>query len=164
MADLITVRRDHLETMLAYLASGPWTPSDKPEVSEAWKGLTEAKDASQDAESAADPGLPPGEFATVHVMGHDQVTGWVSDGTRAGVPVMVVRDWDGQVLREIPGHALYQFVPLPTPLRRPEPLPFPDATMALPVAEAYEDGDPWQPATDAEADAFAGRTDPDMPF
>jgi hypothetical protein len=75
-------------------------------------------------QGAAEPDaseLPEGEYARVEIMGHDDVTGWVTDGTRAGTPVMVVRGWDGQVLREVPGHALYQFFPLATPLKRPDP-------------------------------------------
>jgi DNA-binding XRE family transcriptional regulator len=73
--------------------------------------------------SQPDPSLPPGEYARVEIMGHDSETGWVTDGTRAGTPVMVVRDWDGRVVAEIPGASLYRYVPLPTPLRRPERQP-----------------------------------------
>jgi hypothetical protein len=67
-----------------------------------------------------EPPLPPGEYARVEIMGHDYHTGWVSDGERAGVKVMVIRDWDGRVLAEVPGQSLYKFVPLPTPLKRPD--------------------------------------------
>ena len=71
--------------------------------------------------------LPDGEYARVEIMGHDQHTGWVTDGTRAGVPVLVVKDWDGYTVAEIPGGSLYRFVPLPMPLKRPDP------RLALPV-------------------------------
>jgi hypothetical protein len=88
-------------------------------------------------DAAPEPSLPEGEYARVEIMGHDHETGWVTDGTRAGVPVLVIRGWDGRVLREVPGQALYQFIPLPTPLKRPEP------QRALPGAgwTGYEVGD-----------------------
>lgn len=66
---------------------------------------------------------PAGEYARVEVMGHVQHTGWVSDGNRAGVAVLVIRDWDNRVVAEVPGASLYRFVPLPTPLKRPEARP-----------------------------------------
>jgi hypothetical protein len=79
------------------------------------------------------PQLPEGEYARVEIMGHDYHTGWVSDGERAGVKVMVIRDWDGRVLAEVPGQSLYRFVPLPTPLKRP------DERAALPAAGGSDD-------------------------
>ena len=89
------------------------------------------------AEPAAerDPSLPDGEYARVEIMGHDEHTGWVTESTRAGQPVMVIRGWDGLVIAEVPGHALYRFLPLPTPLRRPEPR----AAIAAAYADAAED-------------------------
>jgi len=82
-----------------------------------------------------DPSLPDGEYARVEIMGHDEHTGWVTESTRAGQPVMVIRGWDGLVIAEVPGHALYRFLPLPTPLRRPEPR----AAIAAAYADAAED-------------------------
>ena len=64
--------------------------------------------------------MPDGEFARVEILGHDQHTGWVTESTRAGQPVMVIRGWNGHVVAEIPGHTMYRFVPLPTPLKRPD--------------------------------------------
>lgn len=77
-----------------------------------------------DEKDSSAPPLPEGEYARVEILGHDSHTGWVTDSTRAGAPVMVIRDWDGRVIAEIPGQSLYRFVPLATPLRRPavEPL------------------------------------------
>ena len=74
-----------------------------------------------EAEPEPEPPLPPGQFARVELMGHNPHTGWVTDGTRAGVPVMVISDWDGLVIAEAPGASLYRYVPLPTPQKRPEP-------------------------------------------
>ena len=102
-----------------------------------------------------DPALPAGEYARVEIMGHDQVTGWVTDGMRAGVPVLVIRDWDGRVLREVPGQSLYQFVPLATPLKRPDPQP----TVTAIGGGEWDGQGTWMPATDAEADAYAGNDD-----
>jgi hypothetical protein len=64
MTETVTVLRDDLQTMMAYLASGPWTPAEKPEVAGAWKRLTEAKDAGLEAAEALQavqvpPSLPP---------------------------------------------------------------------------------------------------------
>ena len=92
----------------------------------------------------APPSLPDGEYARVEVMGHDQHTGWVSDGTRAGVPVLVVKDWDGRTIAEIPGGSLYRYVPLPTPLKRPEPQPaLPARTFAYATDDDYDEGGPF---------------------
>jgi hypothetical protein len=66
------------------------------------------------------PPLPEGEYARVEIMGHDYHTGWVTERDRAGVRVLVIADWDGRVLAEIPGQSLYRYVPLPTPLKRPD--------------------------------------------
>lgn len=82
--------------------------------------LAEVLDGEPEARMpAGEPPLPDGEYARVEILGHDSHTGWVTDATRAGVPVMVVRDWDGRVIAEIPGTSLYRFVPLATPLKRP---------------------------------------------
>lgn len=147
MADLITVRRDHLETRLAYLASGPWTPSDKPDVAGAWKGLTEAKDADLDAQ---EPPLPPGRWGRVELPGYRQHTGWITEETRFGVQMAIVRDFDGIEEAAVAVGPGSRVVFLPTPLRRPEPEPL----TALPAGhyEGYygEAGDEDQDADPAD--------------
>ena len=112
--DLIQVRRDDVQHIMSAAAVSE-LENDAREA--AWERLVVAI-ATQPAEQAP---LPAGEYARVEVMGHDQHTGWVTDGTRAGVPVLVVKDWDGHTIAEVPGGSLYRFVPLPTPLKRPEP-------------------------------------------
>lgn len=183
---LVPVPLGPLEEILSHFAASGWSRTDKPSLGQAWDEVTAARDTAighaaahhelhaKLAASPAEPPMPPGEYARVEIMGHDQVTGWVSDGTRAGVPVMVVRGFDGRVMREVPGHALYQYFPLPTPLRRPEPvhdapaLPAgahhadPQATMALPgLDEQPIEGycSPWAIDLDDEvpADTFPGR-------
>ncbi len=94
------------------------------------------------AEPAAD--LPDGEYARVEILGHDSHTGWVTESTRAGQPVMVVRNWDGFVIAEVPGHSLYRFVPLATPLKRPEPR----------VPAAITAGDDYWDHNDDDRDPF----------
>jgi hypothetical protein len=76
-------------------------------------------EAAADDTTVADP-RPDGEYLRVEIMGHVIHTGWVTEGTRAGVAVLVIRDWDGRVIAEVPGQSLYRIVPLPTPLTRPE--------------------------------------------
>ena len=95
--------------------------------------LQEAWTATKQAEP--EPPLPDGEYARVEILGHDSHAGWVTEATRAGQPVMVVRDWDGRTIAEVPGHSLYRFVPLATPLKRPEP--------RAAITAGAGDGDPW---------------------
>jgi hypothetical protein len=97
-------------------------------------------------EAPPDPALPEGEYARVEIMGHDYHTGWVTERDRAGVRVLVIADWDGRVLAEVPGQSLYRYVPLPTPLKRPEPQD----------RAAITSGDPWG-SDDEESDDWAGR-------
>lgn len=96
--------------------------------------------------------LPEGEYARVEVMGHASHTGWVTESTRAGQPVMVIRDWDGQVVAEVPGHSLYRFLPLATPQKRPDPEPVRAITSGL----GPWGGDPdWSSAEDSIYDEGA---------
>lgn len=92
-----------------------------PEAFAAWCRVRAALgcDERPAAESEDGEPLPEGEYARVEILGHDSHTGWVTDSTRAGAPVMVIRDWDGHVIAEIPGTSLYRYVPLATPLKRP---------------------------------------------
>ena len=89
--------------------------------------------------------LPEGEYARVEIMGHDAHTGWVTERDRAGIRVLAVADWDGRVIAEVPGQSLYRFVPLPTPLKRPEPQTRAGQMAALTRGadeyEDYEDGE-----------------------
>lgn len=160
----VAIRLDDLANLLTMTSVGDWDPTKHPDLAESWHRAAAIKDAAMAGEPAPsqEPQLPPGEYARVEIMGHDSVTGWVSDGTRAGMPVMIVRDWDGRVVREVPGHALYQFFPLATPLRRPDPLSVlpPGVAMELPAAEAYE-GFYGEADDDGPADAFPGHQGPD---
>ena len=143
-ADLITVRRDDVALILnAVIPTGQL--DDSPSLKAAWSRLGEVFDPpAETPERPEPPALPDGEYARVEVMGHDQHTGWVTDGTRAGVPVLVVKDWDGWTVAEIPGGSLYRYVPLPTPLKRPEPQPaLPARTFAYATDDDYDEGGPF---------------------
>jgi hypothetical protein len=144
---VINVRRDDVETLLVQVEGSD--PDIGPEASAAWERLALVARGTRPAAATDEAPLPDGEWARVEVMGHDEHTGWVTDGTRAGVPVLVIKDWDGRTIAEIPGGSLYRFVPLPTPLKRPEPRP------ALPVRTyGYATDDDYdEPGDGADHDA-----------
>lgn len=145
----------YLRLLVQRAASHPDAPEDPVLTNEALEYALKALDGNVPPPEPKDPALPPGEYARVEIMGHDYETGWVTDGMRAGVPVLVIRDWDGRVLREVPGQSLYQFVPLATPLKRPEQ----PKALSGPGPRPDFGGDAWMPATDAEPDAYAGNDD-----
>ena len=144
----------YLHILVERAAANPDPPEDLQLTGEALQYARKALDGEVPPPvEPEDPALPPGEWARVEIMGHDQVTGWVTGGMRAGVPVLVIRDWDGQVLREVPGQSLYQFVPLATPLKRPDPV----AALTGPgprPAFAGMDDDPWAGPDDDESNPF----------
>jgi hypothetical protein len=112
----------YLRILVDRAASHPEPPDDPALVNEALQYAERALEGQVPGpEAKPEPSLPPGEYARVEIMGHDSETGWVSDGTRAGVSVLVIRGHDGRVRREVPGHALFSYWPLPTPLKRPDP-------------------------------------------
>ena len=143
----------YLHLLVERAAANPDPPEDVASMNEALQYARKALDGEVPPPEPKDPALPPGEWARVEIMGHDQVTGWVTDGTRAGVPVLVIRDWDGRVLREVPGQSLYQFVPLPTPLKRPDPVAALPAPVWHPVPGGV-DGDPWAGLDDDERNPY----------
>lgn len=65
--------------------------------------------------------LPEGIYGRIELPGYRNHTGWVTEETRFGVQMAVVRDWDGRVVAEVAPGPLCQFVHLPTPLKRPDP-------------------------------------------
>jgi len=139
----------YLHLLVERAAANPDPPEDAALTDEALQYARKALDGEVPPPFSLP--LPPGEWARVEIMGHDQVTGWVTDGMRAGVPVLVIRDWDGRVLREVPGQSLYQFVPLATPLKRPDPV----AALTGPrSAFTGVDDDPWAGLDDDESNPF----------
>lgn len=157
MTDQMTwIARVYLHLLVERAAANPDPPEDVQLTNEALQYARKALNGEVPPPfepTPKIPALPPGEYARVEIMGHDQVTGWVTDGTRAGVPVLVIRDWDGRVLREVPGQSLYQFVPLPTPLKRPDPV------AALPGPASG-----WKNLAGLDDDPWAGQDDESNPF
>jgi hypothetical protein len=78
----------------------PWEelPGYWRQKAEKWRArcaeLARAGSGGQ-VEAGPEPELPEGEFGRIEMPGYRQHTGWVTDGTRFGHPVAVVRDWDG---------------------------------------------------------------------
>lgn len=63
---------------------------------------------------------PPGEFAQVQIMGHNEKTGWVTDGTLAGSACLDVCDDAGRLIAKVPPHSVYLYLPvLPSSALRP---------------------------------------------
>ena len=58
---------------------------------------------------------PPGEYAQVQIMGHDERTGWVTDGSLAGSACLDVRDDAGRLIAKVPPHSVYLYLPVLPP-------------------------------------------------
>lgn len=168
MTTTVTVNLADLEKMMGVFAGGTWNRVDNPDIADAWQRLTEAKDAAlglaeTEAHAPAEPPpLPPGDYGTVHVMGHEQREGWVTDGSIAGAACLDVRDEAGRLIAKIPPHSVYMFEPGFPPqvlARMGAPL------AALPAGplpahhfdERYDEDD--EPAGE-----FAGHVDPGADF
>ena len=96
-------------------------------------GLTRGAAAAPEAE----PSLPDGIYARVELPGYRQHTGWVTEETRFGMQMAVIRDFDGRVLAEAALGPGCQVVHLPTPLKRPDP------PLALEAGDSYEEEDDY---------------------
>jgi hypothetical protein len=133
--DTIAVRRDDVRQILEGHVVEDY--EGLPRTLEAFHRLGDAVKAPGGAEAP----LPDGEFGHVELPGFVQHTGWVTEGTRAGCPVLVIRDWDGRKIAEVVPQAMRQFIALPTPLKRPEP------QAALPAGAGfdyeYDDANPF---------------------
>jgi hypothetical protein len=113
--------------------------------------------------SSADdePSLPEGIYGRVEFPGMRGDTGWITEGTRGGQCVLVVRDWDGCPLGEYILGPACRLVHLPTPLRRPE---------KQERAAITGSADPWGHYADDEEDVDddddldEGDDDDDRPF
>jgi hypothetical protein len=114
---------------------GEFYPHDESAFPEVYDLVTDEPD---------EPSLPEGTFGRIELPGYRNHTGWVTEETRFGVQMAVVRDWDGRVVAEVAPGPLCQFVYLPTPLRRPEPQERPAITRGAPPA--------WREAWDSAED------------
>ena len=148
-----------LDRLLSHFAADGWSRTDKPELGEAWDVLIAAKDAALGypvPAAAQAPPLPPGRWGRVELPGYRQHTGWITEETRFGVQMAIVRNFDGIEEAAVAVGPGSRVVFLPTPLRRP------DAELAaLPAADGYEGYYPEADEDDEPADAFAGHRGPD---
>ena len=76
----------------------------------------------------------------MELPGYRNHTGWISEETRFGVPMAVVRGWDGEEVAQVAPGPGCQVVLLPTPLKRPDPATEPAAlTAGWGTADDYDD-------------------------
>jgi len=137
--ETVTVLKADLDILVAACTS--YLPADvNPEVHEAFGRLLEGFDEAHGIKDQAAGPLPPGRFGRVEIPGYRENEGWISEETRFGLQVAVVRDREGCETAAIGIGPLCRVVWLPVPSPRPEP------RLALPpgdpdVAWAGEDDD-----------------------
>jgi hypothetical protein len=157
-------------TVIANAGHGDWDsqPAEWRSAAEEWRGkyhalLRELRLGMAEQPEPEAPPLPDGQYGRIELPGYRNHTGWVTEETRFGVQMAVVRDWDGGVVAEVAPGPLCQFVHLPTPLKRPEPQERPAITRANPDY----DGDGWDSRDDYGDDGLgddADEGDGEMPF
>ena len=76
MGEMTTVRTDDLHLIMSVAGAKNWDLEDNPDIAQAWRRLTEAKDGLE-----PDPVPGDGQF-----MGHTELTGYVTDITIGGEP------------------------------------------------------------------------------
>lgn len=135
----VTVRKDDLDTLIAaclrYLPGMPDDPD--PDIRAAFIRLNGARYENDDTdeEPASIPApVPPGRYGRVEIPGYRENEGWISEETRFGLQVAVVRDRDGTETAAVGVGPLCRVVWLPVPAPQPEPL-------ALTAGEGWDDDD-----------------------
>lgn len=164
----VSLRLDDVANLLTMSSVSDWDPTKHPEFAESFHRAAAVKDAAMAGQPAPQdsPPPPPGDYGCVHVMGHTQCEGWVSDGSIAGAACLDVRDEAGRLIAKIPPHSVYMYEPRIPPrvlaaASRPlaelpagEPGPLPSG--------AYEGYYPEPGDEDSgPADEFAGHRGPD---
>lgn len=132
-SEMVTVARDDLDTLIrACLRYLPGAPD--PALQAAFNRLSGAR--YETPESAPDPEpAPPGRYGRVEIPGYRENEGWISEETRFGLPVAVVRDREGCETAAIGIGPLCRVVWLPVPGLEPEP------RLALTAGESGWDDD-----------------------
>jgi hypothetical protein len=137
--DLVSVRKGDLDTLVTACLS--WLPDDvNPEVRAAFGRLDDARHGAgsetppAEPEPEADP-RPPGIWGRIEMPGFRKHTGWITEEMRFGLPMAVVRDWDGLETAMVGVGPGCRIVPLPTPLKRPE------TPRALVAGGGYDEAD-----------------------
>jgi hypothetical protein len=112
--------------------------------------ILEALEDEDGDEPAADPEpLPSGRYGRIEIPGYRENEGWISEETRFGLQVAVVRDRAGTETAAIGMGPLCRVVWLPVPEVRPEPM------AALPAGGSGLFGDIGDPDEDDQyRDAF----------
>jgi hypothetical protein len=120
VSETTTVRTDDLTKLIT--ACLRYLPEDTPpDLQEAFGRLDEARHGfAETAEAELEP-LPEGFFGRVEIPGMRNHTGWVTEETRFGTQLAVVRDWNGAVIAEMGIGPACRVLHLPTPLKRPDP-------------------------------------------
>ena len=142
--ETVPVRKDDLDTLVAACTS--YLPADvNPEVTEAFSRVLEPFDEVHGIgeEVPASPS-PPGRYGRIEIPGYRENTGWITEETRFGLQVAVVRDKGGEETAMVTPGPACRIVWLAVPVSQREP------AAALPAGGwAEETGDP-----DDDEDAF----------
>jgi hypothetical protein len=116
---MTAVRKDDLDVLV--VACLKHLPDDVSEDVRA--AFIRLDDARHEAPAASEPDpLPDGVFGRIELPGWRNHTGWITDETRFGIQMAVVRDRAGAVLAEVAVGPGCQLVRLAPPLQSPEPL------------------------------------------
>lgn len=134
---MTTVRKDDLDVLV--VACARYLPDDPEDMDPGIRmALSRLDDARQPGREAAAPDpLPPGRWGRIEIPGYRENEGWISEETRFGLQVAVVRDRDGTETAAVGMGPLCRVVWLPVPDPRPEP------RLALPAG-----GSPWADGDD----------------
>lgn len=131
--EIVTVRRDDLELLRKVCACyAPYPPTD--DISEAM-----ARTLAALSEPAADQpaAVPPGRYGRIEIPGYRENEGWITEETRFGLQVAVVRDRDGAETAQVGMGPLCRVVWLPVPGQGPDEV----------LAIGYDDSDDDEPLT-----------------
>jgi hypothetical protein len=139
----VTVARADLDVLVTACLS--WLPD---EVNEQTREAFTRLDGARYDDAGQDPGpLPDGFFGRVELPGYRSHTGFITEETRFGAQVAVVRDWNGALVAEVCIGPMCQVVHLPAPLRRPEPA-------ALTAGSGYDDEVDYPDYADLPLESF----------
>jgi len=142
-----TVRKDDLDVLV--VACLKYLPDSlDPDIQSAFLRVNTARQAPPEIPAQEPAPLPPGRYGRVEIPGYRENEGWISEETRFGLQVAVVRDREGTETAAVGIGPLCRVVWLPVPEADPEPV------LALPAG-----GSPWAGQDDDDGTCRCG--DPD---